>query len=42
MRTVSETLISVLVNDGSKMFFIAVGVSFGLLALVSCAEIAVL
>ena len=41
VRTVAEGLVSVLVDDGPEMLFIAVGVSLGLLALVPCAVIAV-
>jgi hypothetical protein len=42
MRAVPEAFVSILVYDGSKMFLIAVGVTFCLLALIPGAVVAVL
>jgi hypothetical protein len=42
MRTVAETFVSVLIDDCSKVFFIAETMSFGLLTLVPRAVVAVL
>ena len=41
MRTVAKTFVCLLVDYGSKMFFIAQGMTFGFLTAISCTVIAI-